>query len=75
MAQVEKCSVCNGKGFVTCPICNGHGVIKKAVSFSLDFKVPESVECQTCQGTGRRLCKACDGAGKLLLEKPKSPWA
>ena len=72
MAQIEKCGVCNGKGYIRCPICEGKGKIwKQATPFTTNvFQLNENMEdCQTCQGTGKRLCKACDGAGKLLLEK------
>jgi RecJ-like exonuclease len=76
MAQVEKCSICDGKGYTRCPICNGTGRIKKVATPLISknvFRVgEETVECQSCQGTGKLLCKICNGAGKILIEKPSS---
>jgi len=75
MAQVERCSVCTGNGYISCPICNGKGKIRKDTDFLSNnvFKVGGDVErCQTCQGTGKLLCKICNGAGKILVEKPSS---
>jgi RecJ-like exonuclease len=71
MAQVEKCSICNGKGYNRCPICEGRGKLKKVPdSLSINvFRVgEETVGCQACQATGRLLCDGCKGAGKIRVE-------
>lgn len=75
MAQVEKCKVCAGNGYIDCPICDGAGKLrngKPATGLRVYGSGDETENCHTCQGTGRRLCKICDGAGKVLVDKPET---
>ena len=74
MAQIEKCSGCNGKGSVICPVCNGVGMISKKRNIWGELALGERVECQSCQGAGKLICKLCGGVGKLLIETPKTGW-
>ena len=74
MPQVEKCTGCNGKRFVTCPICDGTGIISPKGNLWGDLGLGEKPRCQECQGTGKLICNLCKGVGKLLADTPKIGW-
>ncbi len=53
-----ECSVCSGKGKVSCAECGGNGRYTRE---NRTFK------CSTCEGKAVMTCAACDGKGGILV--------
>jgi molecular chaperone DnaJ len=74
---VDVCERCHGNAaepgtpIVTCERCGGAGVLQ-AVSRTPFGQVVRRVECDTCDGSGRRPtepCHRCEGRGREVVER------
>ena len=51
--MAHQCSVCNGRGVITCTRCGGHGTFLSGET------------CTTCHGDKVMTCPACKGSGRI----------
>jgi hypothetical protein len=67
----ERCSYCQGSGYLLCGQCNGDGS-----TLSLKPKC-HSIRCRNCSGTSKVMCTSCLCTGKQLVTEhdPRlDPW-
>lgn len=54
----EKCSLCEGNGYIICPACNGKLGMAESGSVKGGWK-----PCSCCKGKGTITCPQCKGSG------------
>jgi len=62
---MERCSLCDGKGWYTCPWCKGTRE---------DLREGGLAFCPRCVGTGKHTCEKCGGSGKVEDNKKPYPF-
>eukprot|EP01084_Bolivina_argentea_P277041 472837_1 len=67
--RIRICSICIGKGFLTCDVCGGNGS-QTTTNAHLNYQSEGGVgvdanviseKCKACNGQGRTLCVDCGG--------------